>query len=105
MDHRYPVDSRKALPNGPHFSCQSDGYTQTVCPSLEEATHPRCWGEGSPDWPGRASSKEGESWVIITARSLESIRRSCAMPLRSRRRVVAGAVALSRGELPPPAGS
>src|SRR5215468_8825208 len=42
---------------------------QTVCPSLEEATHPRCCGEGYPDWAGRASSKEGESWVIITARS------------------------------------
>src|SRR5262249_51919295 len=77
------------------------GIPQTVCPSLEEATHPRCWGEGSPDWPGRASSKEGESWVIITARSLESIRRSCAMPLRSRRRVVAGAVAFSAKSTPP----
>src|SRR5262249_41981972 len=74
---------------------------QTVCPSLEEATHPRCWGEGSPDWPGRASSKEGESWVIITGRSLESIRRSCAMPLRSRRRVVAGAVAFFAETTPP----
>jgi len=30
-------------------------------PSLEEATHPRCDCEGYPDWPGRASSKEGES--------------------------------------------
>jgi len=27
----------------------------------EEATHPRCYGEGYPDWPGRASNKEGES--------------------------------------------
>ena len=26
----------------------------------EEATHPRCYGEGCPDRPGRASSKEGE---------------------------------------------
>src|SRR5262249_4855764 len=33
---------------------------QTVCPSLEEATHPRCCGEGYPDRPGRASSKEGD---------------------------------------------
>src|SRR5262249_16103752 len=31
---------------------------QTVCPSLEEATHPRCCCEGYPDRPGRASSKE-----------------------------------------------
>ena len=30
-------------------------------PSLGEATHPRCDREGYPDWPGRASSKEGES--------------------------------------------
>src|SRR5260221_11150470 len=28
----------------------------------EEATHPRYYGEGYPDWPGRASNKEGESW-------------------------------------------
>ena len=30
-------------------------------PFLEEATHPQCGCEGYPDWPGRASSKEGES--------------------------------------------
>src|SRR5215475_268370 len=52
-------------------------------------------GEGYADRPGRASSKEGESWIIITARSLESIRRSCATPLRSRRMVVAGTFAFS----------
>src|SRR5215471_13208953 len=73
---------------------------QTVCPSLEEATHPRCCGEGYPDRPGRASSKEGESWIIIAARSLESIRRSCAMPLRSRRMVVAETFALSAKSTP-----
>jgi hypothetical protein len=27
----------------------------------KEATHPRCYGEGYPDEPGRASNKEGES--------------------------------------------
>jgi hypothetical protein len=41
---------------------------------------------------GRAEpqNKEGESWTIITGRLSESIRQSCAMPLRSRRRVVTG---------------
>src|SRR6266851_2465601 len=34
-------------------------------PSLAGATHPRCGCEGYPDRPGRASSKEGESWAII----------------------------------------
>jgi hypothetical protein len=34
-------------------------------PSTNEATHPRCCDEGYPDGPGRASNKEGESWVII----------------------------------------
>ena len=37
------------------------GLPQTVCPFPKEATHPRCYGEGCPDWPGRASNKEGES--------------------------------------------
>src|SRR5271166_3531927 len=63
---------------------------QTVCPSLKRPTHPRCYGEGYPDWPGRASNKEGESWTSIAGLSSESIRQSCAMPLRWRRRVVAG---------------
>ena len=58
----------------------------------EEATHPRCYGEGYPDWPGRASNKEGESWTILAGLSSESIRQSCAMPLRSRRRVGGGDV-------------
>src|SRR6201993_4140124 len=31
--------------------------------AAEEATHPRCDSEGYPDWPGRASNKEGESWA------------------------------------------
>jgi hypothetical protein len=61
---------------------------QTVCPFPKEATHPRCCGEGYPDWPGRASNKEGESWTSIAGLSSEPIRRSCAMPLRSRRRGV-----------------
>ena len=30
------------------------GLPQTVCPSLKRPTHPRCHGEGYPDWPGRA---------------------------------------------------
>jgi hypothetical protein len=46
----------------------------------EEATHPRCYGEGYPDWLGRASNKEGESWSILAGLSSESIRQSCAMP-------------------------
>jgi hypothetical protein len=36
-------------------------YQRLYVPSPEEATHPRCGCEGYPDWPGRASSKEGES--------------------------------------------
>jgi hypothetical protein len=39
--------------------------SKTVCPSTNEATHPRCCDEGYPDRPGRASNKEGEPWVII----------------------------------------
>src|SRR5215475_1135175 len=41
---------------GGHRGCVAvtSGVPQTVCPSLEEATHPRCWGEGYPDRPGRA---------------------------------------------------
>jgi hypothetical protein len=35
-------------------------------PSRQEATHPRCGCEGYPDRPGRASSKEGESWPILS---------------------------------------
>src|SRR5713226_2392884 len=60
----------------------------------EEATHPRYYGEGYPDWPGRASNKEGESWTSIAGLSSESIRQSCAMRLRSRRMVVAGTFAI-----------
>src|SRR5207248_3840538 len=36
-----------------------------MSPPQNEATHPRCCDEGYPDGPGRASNKEGESWVII----------------------------------------
>src|SRR5258705_3165629 len=60
----------------------------------EEATHPRYYGEGYPDWPGRASNKEGESWTSIAGLASESIRQSCAMRLRSRRMVVAGTFAI-----------
>ena len=48
------------------------------------ATHPRCECEGCPDRPGRASSKEGESWAIIAKLSWVSIHRSCVMRLRLR---------------------
>ena len=37
----------------------------------EEATHPRYYGEGYPDWPGRALNKEGESWASIAGLSSE----------------------------------
>src|SRR5882762_6662250 len=49
-------------------------------PSREEATHPRCACEGYPDRPGRASSKEGESWSILAKLSSVSIHRSCVIP-------------------------
>src|SRR3979490_649212 len=49
-----------------------------------EATHPRCECEGCPDRPGRASRKEGESWVIIARPSWVSIHLSCGMRLRLR---------------------
>jgi hypothetical protein len=55
--------------------------TQTVCPSLEEATHPRCCGEGYPDRPGRASSKEGESWIIHRAVTMHNRRRPALPPV------------------------
>ena len=45
-------------------------------PTRKEATHPRCAFEGCPDWPGRASHKEGESWDIIAKLSSGSIPRS-----------------------------
>src|SRR6202162_3435909 len=41
-----------------HIGRSPDG-AQTVCPSLEEATHPRCGSEGYPDGPGRASTQGG----------------------------------------------
>jgi hypothetical protein len=48
-------------------------------PPQNEATHPRCCDEGCPDGPGRASNKEGESWVIIPRSLSESIRQNRAM--------------------------
>src|SRR5687768_13403439 len=62
----------------------SNGYgtSDRMSHSDAEATHPRCECEGYPDRPGRASRKEGESWII--ARLLWVwIRRSCGMRLRS----------------------
>ena len=61
------------------------GAVQTVCPSLEEATHHRSDGEGYPDRPGRASNKEGESWTIIAGLSSAPIRQSCR-PVRNPRK-------------------
>src|SRR5258706_10895253 len=87
-----PTASAACLPRD---RCTSD------CMSFpEEATHPRYYGEGYPDWPGRASNKEGESWTSIAGLSSESIRQSCAMRLRSRRMVVAGEVSVFAGEAP-----
>ena len=34
-------------------------HRRPYVPFLEEATHPRCYGEGYPDWPGRASKQGG----------------------------------------------
>ena len=50
-----------------HSSCAEP--RRPYVPSIEEATRPRCECEGCPDRPGRASSKEGESWAIIAKRS------------------------------------
>src|SRR6516164_5783607 len=75
---------------GMNLAAEKVDAGQTVCPSLKRPTHPRCYGEGYPDWPGRASNKEGESWASIAGLSLESIRQSCAMPLRLLRRGVEG---------------
>src|SRR5260370_18154207 len=76
--------------NEPCHSLRRHGRSTSDCMSFpEEATHPRYYGEGYPDWPGRASNKEGESWTSIAGLSSESIRQSCAMRLRSRRMVVA----------------
>ena len=50
-----------------------------MSPPQNEATHPRCCDEGYPDGPGRASNKEGESWVIIPRSLSESIRQNRAM--------------------------
>src|SRR5713101_5824394 len=81
--------------NEPCHSLRRHGRSTSDCMSLpEEATHPRYYGEGYPDWPGRASNKEGEWWTSIAGLSSESIRQSCAMRLRSRRMVVAGTFAI-----------
>src|SRR6202040_4082765 len=52
-----------------------------MSPSTNEATHPQCCDEGYPDRPGRASNKEGESWVIIPKPLSESIRQNRLMKL------------------------
>src|SRR5260370_19108012 len=81
--------------NEPCHSLRRHGRSTSDCMSFpEEATHPRYYGEGYPDWPGRASNKEGESWTSIAGLSSESIRQSCAMRLRSRRMVVTATFAI-----------
>jgi hypothetical protein len=50
-----------------------------MSPSTNEATHPRCCDEGYPDEPGRASNKEGESWVIVPKSLSESTRQNRVM--------------------------
>src|SRR6266852_3360855 len=83
---KFPGSTRQ---NEPYHSLRRHGRSTSDCMSFpEEATHPRYYGEGYPDWPGRASNKEGESWTSIAGLSSESIRQSCAMRLRSRRMVV-----------------
>src|SRR6516165_6300204 len=85
---------------GMNLAAEKVDAGQTVCPSLKRPTHPRCYGEGYPDWPGRASNKEGESWASIAGLSSESIRQSCAMPLRLLRRGVVGTFAISARSTP-----
>src|SRR4029450_12772865 len=65
------------------------GLLRLYVPSLGEATRPRCYREGYPDRPGRASNKEGESWAIIAKLSWHLIPRNCVMQWRLR--MVAGA--------------
>lgn len=55
------------------------GLLDCMSPPQNEATHPRCCDEGCLDGPGRASNKEGESWVIIPRSLSESIRQNRAM--------------------------
>jgi hypothetical protein len=48
-----------------HEATTSTSPLDCMSPPQNEATHPRGCNEGYPDGPGRASNKEGESWVII----------------------------------------
>jgi hypothetical protein len=50
-----------------------------MSPFTNEATRPRYCDEGYPDGLGRASNKEGESWVIILRPLSESIRQNRVM--------------------------
>ncbi|MGY4352987.1 hypothetical protein ACVWXM_009504 [Bradyrhizobium sp. GM7.3] len=56
-----------------------NGQLDCMSPPQNEATHPRCCDEGCLDGPGRASNKEGESWVIIPRSLSGSIRQNRAM--------------------------
>ena len=64
-------DRESALSHGPEELAASISRRQHLrpyVPFLEEATHPRCYGEGYPDRPrAEPQNKEGESWGIIAA--------------------------------------
>src|SRR5262245_52204976 len=75
------AERRRVRPEKPTFrwSIPLRVIARLYVPSTNEATHPRCCDEGCPDGPGRASNKEGESWVIIPRPLSESIRQNCVM--------------------------
>src|SRR5215470_6081056 len=68
---------------------------QTVCPSLKGRLTLDVTARVTRIGRAEPQNKEGESWTSIAGLSSESIRQSCAMPLRSRRMVVAGTFAIS----------
>ena len=78
---RINVGSRSSAAVAPASVLSNCGlrYPRLYVPSINEATHPRCCDEGSPDGPGRASNKEGESWGIIPKPLSGSIRQNRVM--------------------------
>jgi len=74
--HQRPLQRRSytGRPSRP-----AEGQLDCMSPSTNEATHPRCCDEGYPDEPGRASNKEGESWVIVPKSLSESTRQNRVM--------------------------
>src|SRR5258708_15857011 len=75
--------------NEPCHSLRRHGRATSDCMSFpERATHPRYYGEGYPHWPGKASNKEGEPWIMIAGLSSESIRQSSPIPFPPRPRDV-----------------